>query len=82
MSARDVIANNLTFYGDMTPADLERQTDYILSALDAAGYAVVPKEPTEAMRVAAKHPDNSSVTWGQRADAIWRRMLTAAKETP
>lgn len=75
---------------DELHADLERA----LSALDAAGYAVVPKEPTEAMLEACwplYHP------WGVNAPtsedrpglfalmkdrkiADWNAMLTAAQE--
>jgi hypothetical protein len=35
-------------------ASVEEQADAILAALDAAGFVVVPREPTEAMREAAR----------------------------
>lgn len=47
MSARDVIHAALVKNGWRAFAD--PTTDAILSALRAAGYAVVPREPTEAM---------------------------------
>lgn len=58
-------------------------SDAILAALDAAGYAVVPKEPTTEMYFAFYSPDAPSV---ESVQSLWTRrykaMLTAAKETP
>ena len=72
-----------------------RQADAILSALAAAGYAVVPVEPSVAMlqdgydaRLAARHPgvsgqtiDASMRATAYRELACYRAMLAAAKET-
>ena len=81
MSARDVIANNLTFYGDMVPADLYRQTDAILSALRSAGFAVVPVEPTEGM-VDAYYmlTGHDQLTDAISAESAWSTFLKAAQE--
>lgn len=79
IEAARIIAGLLADTQDI--ADEDQIARVILDALDAAGFAIVPKVPTEAMRAAAKLPDNSSVTWGQRADFIWRRMLAAGAKT-
>ena len=78
MSARDVIADWLDDYiGYRSASELKSDADAILAALEAAGYAVVPKEPTEAML-------NSG--WRERGQqhsmtAVYKAMLAAAKET-
>ena len=50
--------------------DAQTDIETLLSVIDAAGYAVVPKEPNEAMLAEAKI----------RSAYLWRAMLTAAKE--
>lgn len=80
MSVRDVIAKALR---DNTRVQMSLHcTDAILSALDKAGYAVVPKEPTTEMYFAFYSPDAPSV---ESVQSLWTRrykaMLTAAKET-
>lgn len=56
MSARDVIACSLdhpsVFMGGPSERN-QREAGAILSALSAAGWVVVPREPTEAMQKAA-----------------------------
>lgn len=68
MSARDVIAG---VFGSHFAAG--STADAILSALSAAGYAVVPREPTEAMIVAGEQEPLMS-------DA-YRAMLAAGEAT-
>lgn len=80
MSARDVIAD-VAFEGKVLghPIRFEMgrsKADAILSALEAAGFAVVPRRPTEEMELRGDE-DRSS------AAAVWFNMLSvAAKETP
>jgi len=95
VSARDVIAASLCMFGAMDTHGRLIETDAILSALAAAGYAVVPVEPSVAMlqdgydaRLAARHPgvsgqtiDASMRATAYRELAIYRAMLAAAKET-
>jgi hypothetical protein len=52
----------------------------ILAALDAAGLAVVPKEPTEEMRTAGTEEWLTVRAMEDRAAVIYRAMLAAAKE--
>lgn len=103
MSAREVLqavrlpmeivggddGRKVILYGEIGPQGI----DAILSALDAAGYAVVPKEPTEEMLRAyyqcmeGTHPTarmnpDKYLTHNLKANTRWRAMLTAAKETP
>lgn len=54
--------------------EIERLRD----ALDAAGLAVVPKEPTPAMLDAAQR---ACPSFGRPHAIQWRAMLAAAKET-
>jgi predicted CoA-binding protein len=49
----------------------EQATDAILAALSAAGFAVVPREPTHKMLIAG---EDEAVT-----GAIWAAMLSAAE---
>lgn len=97
MSARDVISD-VAFEGTVLGAPIRfemghKKADAILSALDAAGYAVVPVEPTEEMLRAyyqcmeGTHPTarmnpDKYLTHNLKANTRWRAMLTAAKETP
>lgn len=81
MSARDVIAKAIR---ETSHVSLSLSlSDAILSALEAAGYAVVPKEPTTEMYFAFYSPDSPAV---ESVQSLWMRrykaMLTAAKETP
>lgn len=84
MSARDVLAD---WIADVAcPLGFEHETgksdfsyaDAILAALDAAGYAVVPRDPTADMLV-----EGNLVIARNRlfATDIYKAMLTAAKET-
>lgn len=80
MTARQIILHQVMRFAD--PADMDVGnwdicTDNILAALDKAGYAVVPKEPTEAMMDAA-------FTAFSNEDGIataWSAMLTAKETT-
>lgn len=78
MSARtpeDVIADF------MHPAwNMSREARAILTALRAAGYAVVPVDATEAQTRAAAHLD-----WNAQIDPTWGeiyRVMIAAVDTP
>ena len=73
MSARDVIASvaeNKQFQIGVQKADA------ILSALDAAGFAVVPVEPTNSMELAASEHDMNEIEVMRK---IWRAMLSASE---
>ena len=67
-----------------------RQADAAIRAIEAAGYAVVKKEPTEAMlRAACEAHDFPSVymggprlLWAPTARRIYRSMLEAAASPP
>jgi hypothetical protein len=52
----------------------------ILAALDAAGLAVVPKEPTVEMQVAGTEQWLTVRAMEDRAAVIYRAMVAAAKE--
>jgi predicted CoA-binding protein len=58
-----------------------KRADAILAALSAAGYAVVPREPTQAMNIAAAQLD-----WSAQDDPTWtdiyRAMIAAAEKEP
>lgn len=60
----------------------EERADHLLSAIDAAGYAVVPKEPTEKMIVAVAivnpHIWEHNLAKHDLASA-YRAMIEAAK---
>ena len=78
MKARDVIADAL-FEID---ADT-KEADSILSALEQAGFAIVPVEPTNAMLAACNDKEICYVadTLPDTAPALyWKAMLAAAKE--
>ena len=88
MSAREVLqavrlpmeivdgddGRKIVLYGEIGP----RGIDAILFALDAAGYAVVPKEPTANMLA-----DGAlmALTTERHAQRVWEVMIEAAKET-
>jgi hypothetical protein len=64
------------------------EADAVLRALDAAGLAVVPRDPTEAMmnagyrKVGKMHyePTASAQGWGEHATDIYRAMIAAAPD--
>jgi hypothetical protein len=82
MSARHVISGAIFVSPD--PPDIPAMTDAILSALHAAGFAVVPVEPTEAMLDAGEEDEQG---WRRmpyprvRLKLHWEAMIAAAKET-
>ena len=53
-----------------------------LAAIKANGFAVVPVEPTEAMRLAGAGElfGSADDNWGNDASLVYRAMLTAAQE--
>jgi hypothetical protein len=53
----------------------------ILAALDAAGLAVAPKEPTDEMQTAGTEEWLTVRAMEDRAAVIYRAMIAAAKET-
>lgn len=63
----------------------EKQAEIALAALDAAGFAIVPKEPTEAMLQAALNAydkparDFDNDDWRAQYVADYRAMLAALK---
>jgi hypothetical protein len=62
----------------------EQHADDILTALDKAGYAIVPKEPTEEMLQALSYPPRigRSTTWpeGSITNKAYYAMLAAAAQ--
>ena len=81
MSAREVIAQAISEttldWEDEDPEVWEVHTiqaDAILAALDAAGLAVVPKEPTPEMRRVV------AADWGRKTWRQFAEVLAAAKE--
>lgn len=76
MSARDVIALWLDDYvGSRDVVGLKSDADAILSALDKAGYAVVPKS------LLAKLPSDPPMSGLPKVD-LAKVYCAAAKETP
>ena len=82
MSARDVLANT---YVITSPDGVQLNigcelADTIISALSAAGYAIVPVEPTDEMHFSFCQPDSPA---GEDMKSLWKRrykaMLAAAK---
>ena len=93
MSPAEVIARAAghACCGDCPRADYDRVARLALAALDAAGLAVVPKEPTEEMLWAADlsmppqgtqdhDPDADGFVLFGTTRAEWAAMLAAAKE--
>ena len=82
MSARDVIATALRT--EAKGGAEWHEADCVIPALRAAGYAVVPVEPSREMVKAAinraSEPDlrENMLFYG----GIWRAMIAAAKENP
>lgn len=61
----------------------KREARAVFAAIEASGYAVVPKEPTEAMTEAGYALDKYGDKWPADMDDIWKAMLVAApKVTP
>lgn len=86
MSARDVIARALLDSMALAHRTTENgwgNAEVILSALSAAGYAVVPKEPTWEMLEAAESAYFSGYTGTPTAmpEDVWRAMLAASEPT-
>lgn len=84
MSVRQAILSQVMRFAD--PADMDVGnwdicTDNILSALDKAGYAVVPQMPTEKMVKAALSYIRDDAPCAN-PHGVFKAMLTAAKETP
>jgi hypothetical protein len=79
MSARDVIVHTIAQMTERGHTNGDAATA-ILSALAAAGYAVVPVEPTREMLLAAPGRTNQA-TEESMYHGIYRAMLAAAKET-
>lgn len=81
MSARDVLANHRIGY-PKTPDGLllgSVHADAILSAIEAAGYAVVPTIPTDKMVIAGGEAQSRSIgSWGE-PKLVWQNMIDAAK---
>ena len=72
-NARKIIAGHIRWYTLGGDADV-READAIIAALAAAGLVIVPKEPTEKMKIAGhakRYPFASDV---------WRAMLEAATD--
>lgn len=82
VSARDVIAcvllGRATVIQGRSPL-ADRQAAAVLSALSAAGLAVVPVVPTQAMLLAAPGRDRQD-TEASMYHGIWRAMVAAAKD--
>ena len=81
MSAREVIAGSVLSVCSDGNSDICRTADTIISALSAAGYAIVPREPTEAMRKVAVLPFYSTNSGGELdCTPVWSAMLSASEE--
>lgn len=97
-SAKEVIAKTAGDYYDgyADPADTPENwsrglgcANDILAALDAAGYVVVPREPTEAMIDAVVHDADLDIYWSYNADGrpgeprdAYRAMIAAQESKP
>lgn len=74
MTARDIIAKAIS--GAPFPSARSRsKAEQVIVDLEAAGFAVVPNEATEAMLNAAYGRDREGTERGN-----WRTMIEAAKE--
>jgi hypothetical protein len=61
----------------------DRSADAILAALDAAGFVVVPREPTDAMKAVTKSMIGNELAYDadiETAGAIYRAMIAAAEK--
>ena len=73
---KKTIADATKFSQGLSSVEL---TEAILTALDAAGYAIVPRLPTVEMERAAMHEMNSHErTWTY--ESIWLAMIAAAEK--
>jgi hypothetical protein len=72
-------------YKDITG---EQALAIILDAIDAHGYAIVPKEPTDAMMDAGEAQDRAAAPWSgysteyARCEDHYTAMLAAAPKVP
>jgi len=80
VSARDEAVERALMAAWCDPIEGVTDEDAFLSALAAAGYAVVPVEPTREMLLAAPGRTNQA-TEESMYHGIYRAMLAAAKET-
>jgi hypothetical protein len=78
MSEREVIARAVLNNFARAYMSARDDADAILAALDAAGLAVVPVEPTEAMIDAAHRAWTPGVNYGEAHAIRWHAMLAAA----
>jgi hypothetical protein len=65
------------------PEEADDCADEVLRALDAAGLAVVPRDPTEAMKLEGARSIGQSMPWPNhtdRSDAAYRAMIAAAPD--
>jgi hypothetical protein len=67
------VARCLDPNGDNIPEYIGHARD-VIEALGAAGYVIVPREPTEGMRQAGAHPRENR----KPVADIWRAMVEAA----
>ena len=79
MSARKIMIEAWALRQGVSHGIAAVEVDALLGIVDIAGYAVVPKEPTKAMKVAACQTKSDGET--QSYVLEYRAMLTAAKET-
>lgn len=90
MKAREVIANSVCMFANRPFSSLgkaERQrrldeADFVLLALKASGFAIVPKEPSERMIEAGTEAASNHPSWANY-NALkdgYTAMLQAAKE--
>jgi hypothetical protein len=81
MSAREVIGLQVELaYAEGLNMGGREVANRILAALDSAGLAVVPKEPTVEMQTAGTEQWLTVRAMEDRAAVIYRAMLAAAKE--
>ncbi len=73
MTAREVIAEYISIWA---PMENPAHADDILAALSAAGFVIVPREPTEAMK---QHAADEGFP-GYDAWRCWSAMLTASEQ--
>lgn len=68
--------------GSDAKATTDAAAQAVLSALDAAGYAVVPKEPTEAMRIAGYNvaEECGGAASTTELTAVFKAMIAATKQ--
>ena len=79
MSARDVIVDAMCAVWNI--ADAERDADAILSALHAAGYVVVPREPLMRVVSGDQRPGGGRLVLEADLMAL-EKAVAAAQESP